>query len=369
MKNILFILLFLGFSKALAQGNDCGTKAKGKPLYIAEKQKDSLKTILTINQPYAVKVWVNVFADDNGTNRAATDADIQRQMQNMTNQYQAHNICFLLMGISQVNNTDLNTQNITGVPATDESGEVVPFYISGFLNVFIHKNLPGLNGVAYAIPSAYLSIWGGVIEQPQNGNITTLGHEMGHCFGLYHTFEPWADANGVPTLQENVARNGACKNCITNGDILCDTPADDDGGVDSNCNYVGGGMDACNVVFTPMTANIMGYGNRTCRNVFTTEQGVRMRTLLLINTTLHSFLVEDSFYLPPSANANYTYTNGNYVYAARDFIGICEFSNNIFNVSGSTVQLIVSRKITLKAGTWLHPSNGRVRITSNPYCN
>jgi Pregnancy-associated plasma protein-A len=368
MRKILIILLLLGINKAYTQGNDCNTIAKGKPIIFSEKQKDSLKSIMAINQPYSIRVWVTVFADDNGTNRAATDADIRRQMQNMTNQFLPHNICFTLMGITQVNNTDLNTQNITGVPATDESTEVVPFLVDGNLNVFIHNFLPGLNGSAYAIPCAYLSVWGGIIAQPQNGNISTLGHEMGHCLGLYHTFEPWADVNGVPTLRENVARTGNCKNCTTNGDVLCDTPADDDGGVNSSCNYVGGGMDACNVVFTPMTNNMMGYGSRPCRNTFTSEQGERMRTFLTTNATLFSFLVNDSVNSPPTSNTNYSFSSGSSSYTTRDFVNICLFANNTYVVSGSATQTIVSKKITLKSGTRLSPSTGRVQITSNPYC-
>lgn len=369
MKNIFLILTCFIAIKAKAQGNDCGTKVKGSPIIFSEKQKDSLNKIMAVNQPYAIKIWVTVFANNDGSNRAASDTDIRRQIQNMANQYQPHNICFMLMGITQVNNSDLNDHNVTSVPATDESAEVVPFLVAGNLNIFIHNSLPGLNGIAYDIPNSYLSIWGGAIEQPQTGNISTLGHEMGHCLGLYHTFEPWADTSGNPTKRENVARNGACKNCTINGDVLCDTPADDDGGVNSSCVYTGGGMDACNVVFTPMTSNMMGYGNRPCRNTFTTEQGTRMRSFLISNSTLNSFLVNDIVYLPPSANSSVFWSLGNQTYVARDFIGISQFANNVYDVSGSANQLIVSKRVSLKPGTRLHPNTGRVQITSNPYCN
>jgi hypothetical protein len=46
-------------------------------------------------------------------------------------------------------------------------------------------------------------------------NPFTIGHELGHLFGLYHTFE---DKFGEELI------NGS--NCSTTGDLVCDTPAD-----------------------------------------------------------------------------------------------------------------------------------------------
>lgn len=69
-------------------------------------------------------------------------------------------------------------------------------------------------------------------------NLSTTAHEMGHCLGLYHTFQGG---------DENVARSGNCANCTTTGDGLCDTEADphsdsyDTGNVIDTitCNYFG----------------------------------------------------------------------------------------------------------------------------------
>ena len=118
-----------------------------------------------------------------------------------------------------------------------------------------------------------------------------------------------------------------------------------------------------------MTSNMMGYGNRPCRNTFTSEQGTRMRSFLISNSTLNSFLVNDIVYVPTSANSSIYWSTGNQIYVARDFIGISQFANNIYDVSGSANQQIISKKVSLKIGTRLHPNSGRVQITANPYCN
>lgn len=343
--------------KSFAQGNDCGTKVKGSPIIFTEKEQESINKILAINQPYAIKIYVTVFADDNGTNRASSDANIHRQIQNMANQYQPHNICFILMGIRQINNSDLNNHD-----ADTEEAELSPFMVAGSLNIFIHTALPGLFGIAYNIPNTYLSMRSDAMASTTMNSI--LAHEMGHCLGLYHTFETWEN-----TKRENVARAGNCKNCTTNGDVLCDTPADDNGGYNStNCTYTGTGMDACsNASYTPLVNNIMSYFN-LCSNAFTSEQRTRMQSFLINNSSLNSFLVHDSIYLPTSANASIYWSIGSQTYVARDFIGVAQFSNNVYDVSGSSNQLIISKRVSLKPGTRLRPSTGRVQITANPYC-
>ncbi len=122
----------------------------------------------------------------------------------------------------------------------------------------------------------------------------SLTHEIGHWFGLHHTF---STEQGV----ENVTRdsNDPCYNCETTGDLLCDTPAAlnlnffGSAVVNADCNeditactcnsitYVGNPMDNCNTPISyqmsPVTyLNVMNYGSRNCSQSITQDQVDRM---------------------------------------------------------------------------------------------
>lgn len=353
MKKIILFLFFLNALSIKAQKIFCGTRPKGPAILFNQKQKDILNSVSAINTPYSVKVYVTVFADNDGNNRAETDANIKADFQFMANAFQAQNICFMLVGIKQVNNTDLNNQDVN-----TETSELNPYMVSGFLNVFYHKELPGYYGYAYNIPNTFLSMVGGANLR------AILGHEMGHCLGLYHTFETWED-----TAKEFVARTGNCKNCETNGDVLCDTPADDNGGVNASCVYIGTGTDACSTpsTYSPLTNNMMAYGDYNCLTTITNGQGERMRLFLTTNASLMPFVSQDNLLIP--VFSNYTVSSGTGYTLARDFVTVSEGSANM-TVNGTANYSFQAKKVLIKSGTKFSPSaGGKVSVQSNPYCN
>lgn len=102
-----------------------------------------------------------------------------------------------------------------------------------------------------------------------------ISHELGHFFGLYHTFE-----NGFGQEFANES------NCLTAGDLLCDTEADPQGSVDGACNYTGPYFDPNNEYYLPPVDNIMSYYD-DCRCRFTSDQYIRMASQYL---TLRNYL-------------------------------------------------------------------------------
>lgn len=123
--------------------------------------------------------------------------------------------------------------------------------------------------------------------------LLTTAHEMGHFFNLLHTHEKKYGCELV---------NGT--NCMTAGDLCCDTPADPGLGSDninSQCQYFGQERDSLGQTYHPDPTNLMSYAPKHCRSIFTSGQYNRIRnaahlenrrnltieTLNLSNTTIH----------------------------------------------------------------------------------
>lgn len=94
----------------------------------------------------------------------------------------------------------------------------------------------------------------GTLKSYTNRN-RTLTHEMGHAFGLFHTFQ-----------------GGSCaeSNCALQGDRVCDTPPTT---LNSSCN-----SPACGG--TQQIENYMDYTSQTCKNMFSEGQKTRMRAAI-----------------------------------------------------------------------------------------
>jgi len=94
-------------------------------------------------------------------------------------------------------------------------------------------------------------------------NKTTLAHEIGHFFGLQHTF-----GKEVTPFSTDEIPTGT--NCFSSGDWLCDTPADPNMPIKS-CNQ---NLEKSN--FKPLFNNYMSYYPNVCKNAFTKEQSIIM---------------------------------------------------------------------------------------------
>jgi hypothetical protein len=106
----------------------------------------------------------------------------------------------------------------------------------------------------------------------------THSHEMGHYFGLEHTF---MDA-GTNELADG-------SNCATAGDGICDTPADPfiNGSAMAlwldGCRFISTNLDANGDYYDPIVGNIMSYYPDDCACGFTHEQYDKMAETYLSN--------------------------------------------------------------------------------------
>ena len=108
------------------------------------------------------------------------------------------------------------------------------------------------------------------IKKSCSGGGKTIMHEVGHYFGLYHTFET---STGVELADGS--------NCTTTGDLVCDTPGDPyvdtTTTMDSFCNLEPPITDTNGDYYTPNACNIMSYYTNSCEGRhFTTGQYNRM---------------------------------------------------------------------------------------------
>lgn len=102
------------------------------------------------------------------------------------------------------------------------------------------------------------------------GNGATLQHEMGHFFNLHHT-------HGNSPLEATTKELPDGSNCLTTGDLICDTPSDPNGQLDCcTCEYMGT-INPQPYEFNPLVNNFMSYYKYCCKNAFTPGQLLMMR--------------------------------------------------------------------------------------------
>lgn len=151
------------------------------------------------------------------------------------------------------------------------------YNIKNRINMYFVQDITDAPAGGFATLGGIKSVdsFGIVIKKPlvlPGGKL--FSHEMGHYFGLKHTFE----GNGIELA------NGS--NCKTAGDEICDTPADPfvEGDnpanyVDANCRFISMKKDANGHFYDPLVGNIMSYYPCSCG--FTDEQYIKMATVYL----------------------------------------------------------------------------------------
>ena len=156
---------------------------------------------------------------------------------------------------------EYNQQNVINIYYVDSI--IDPLDAAGFAGLGAICNLQS-NGIVLTKYSSFGS--------------RVISHEMGHYFGLIHTFEN-------SSIKEELV-NGS--NCKTSGDLICDTPADPYENVfeylvDGNCKFISTKRDNNNQFYDPIVGNIMSYYSSKCDCGFTHDQYMRMANTYFTN--------------------------------------------------------------------------------------
>ncbi|QMW04101.1 fibronectin type III domain-containing protein [Spirosoma foliorum] len=216
----------------------------------------------------------------------------------MTNSYYLSNglgIQFYFAGSSPdyIDNDDMyNSYNYQSVDAYDARNAMNQYYVNQFAQ-------SGLGGFAYYPDNAIYSTRSFILNEYWNiddmGN-RLIPHELGHSFNLIHTFD---NNNGTGNSTELVTR-GAGANCTSDGDLICDTPADPYGMPGAYLTYYNGcpqydpnstARDANGYSFSPSVTNIMSY-YFPCTHDFTPGQYDRMQAALALRQSHTAYTLD-----------------------------------------------------------------------------
>ena len=385
---IFTLLLLTGQSKTLLAQFACGSpspsEAQKKELLELFQKFTQQKNTRAINN-YRVAVKANVVSANNASS-FLSESDVRVIINNANTYLQNINIQLYLYNdkVYQIKNDQYADFKIVDEVSLRQANDVSDAINIYFVKYITLQNLTILSGYA-ALPSYSAStnrIFYSYFERTEddfnNLKNKTFLHEIGHYFGLLHTFQ---DSNNPDMSKRELVTRGAGSNCVTTGDQLCDTPADPFERLPLiyayNCDQKTPTdlQDANGETFSPPINNIMSYQQR-CGNIFTEQQYQKMQASFAIR---FSPLAE---YQITSRSANFltintldkkVYCVGDSLKISFDLEGMFENNNQLFvdisDKNGVNFQRIESKfvadKIAIKLPFSLPEGDDyRIRLTA-----
>ena len=277
-------LIFLLFSSILISQNQievgCGTTLNNQSVAYLKSLKPILKSFeqdfkrkqfskknTSSKSFYQIPIKVHIIRSTDSSNELDV-YDLENAIENLNTIYSEALMSFYVyQGFDFIDNSDY-----VHFKKGDEEKLTKTNYIPGIINIYFTdyiENDSGSSICGYSVNKENSHII--VMKNGCASNDSSLVHEMGHVFSLMHTHGP----SNTEMTSELV--NGS--NCDTDGDGICDTPADprlSGSKIDNFCGYIGNETDANGDLFKPDTENIMSYSRKACRNHFTPDQLARM---------------------------------------------------------------------------------------------
>jgi hypothetical protein len=323
---------------------DCGTPLPTPQVIEANEVfiKNYKKNQSVISPAIVIPIKAHIVRNTNGTGGLSLTV-LNDAITTMNSQFAALNMSFTLCGpIHYIDNTALYSLDVD-----TEDSELVKNNVHDALNIYFVNTLTTgssiLNGIS-AFPSSDRNENRMIMANGATSNGTTLGHEMGHFWNLYHTHETYFGAERV---------NGS--NCSTAGDQVCDTPADPCCYFynQSTCTYTGTVLDANGQSYNPQLTNLMSYYH-ACRNTLTAGQIDRMEAgYYLRNSLMGTYNMECRPSVPAATNLTITPSGCNAVFT---------WSDNTTNEMGYILEMATS-----STGPWNAIANLNINTTSYTY--
>lgn len=204
-----------------------------------------------------------------------TEADIQAEVDGVNDYFDDICVSFEICEFRYIDNFQWDTlEELGGI----EWNQMLTAHHEAFrINVFYVQHIIEPAGVAGFAPL------GGINNTSGDGICVTkpggaLLHEMGHYWGLPHTFET---GNGLELVDGS--------NCQTAGDGFCDTPADPyvafdpSSDYETDCIFTAQLQDANGDWYDPDVGNVMSYYDCACH--FSYEQYLHMANTYSNNLT------------------------------------------------------------------------------------
>lgn len=215
----------------------------------------------------SIPIKAHIIRKSDGTG-GLSEADLNTAMANVNafyaNAFMEFFICDGINYIDDDNYYDFTTSEETALTTANN--------VNGLINIYFTdavENDSGSNLCGYAYYPGGADVILMANSCATNGS--TLPHEIGHFFSLRHTHGP---SNTILTTE---LVDGS--NCDTDGDEICDTPADprlSTTNVNPSCVYIGTDTDANGDTFAPDPNNIMSYSRKACRTHFSNQQYARI---------------------------------------------------------------------------------------------
>ncbi len=263
---ILFVFAFVGSASIYAQEHKCGTTISAKAMEVQSRFMPGYFGCEQINRlDRTLQITVHI-AEDSLGNIGYNEANLPLVIDLLNTLWAPIGISFQICEIRYMENFQFNnfldTEHLDDMLAMYYQQHTINMYLVTSVEV---AGIGEVNGFAALPGGPDIMV---IDKQRATAGFMTVPHEMGHFFGLIHTFETNL---GVELV------NGS--NCETTGDLVCDTEADaSDNPAHAplpQCHYTGGpATDANGEFYVPPTNNIMSY--YACRCRFTPQQYNRM---------------------------------------------------------------------------------------------